>query len=251
VTEGEAFETRIAHPCFPQPRDPLQKVWRYMSLAKFVSLLQTSALHLSRLDLIQDPHEGALTRAMVEDRQQFFQKHGIAHVLAAAAAIGQKVRSACYVNCWAHSAVESEALWRLYASDNDGVALQTTYSKLVEVVKGQAYLYIGHVSYIDYEAHSFPVGNVFYPVMYKRLAFAHESEVRLVKLLGEHVPLDSPPGPPGLFVPVDLDRLVDGVFVSPYAPEWYADVVKAVVEKFAPSLIGRVHWSMMKSAPQY
>src|SRR5438128_3871824 len=122
---AESFETRIAHPCFPQLQNLSEKVWRYMSLSKLVSLLRTSALHLSRLDLLQDPHEGALPRPMIEDRRAFFEKQGIAHILPRHSASVPKMRSACYVSCWAHSAVESEAFWRLYANDNDGVAIQT------------------------------------------------------------------------------------------------------------------------------
>jgi hypothetical protein len=217
-----------------------------MSLPKFVSLLQTSALHLSRLDLLQDPHEGALPRALVEARRAFLEKEGIADILT-----GQKVRSACYVSCWALNDVESEAFWRLYAHDDDGVAIQTSYYKLVDVIKGDDRLYVGRVSYLDYETQWFPANNLFYPVMHKRLAFAHEREVRVVTLLGEHVAADSPPGPPGLLVSVDLERLVDGVFVTPYAQQWYADVVRAVVERFASPLTGRVQWSQMKSAPLY
>jgi hypothetical protein len=247
---AEPFDTRIAHPCFPQPRDVREKVWRYMSLSKLIALLQASALHLSRLDLLHDPHEGALPRAMVEDRRAFFEKEGIGHALPQLSALGQKVRSACYVNCWAHSGVESEAFWRLYANDDDGVAIQTTYSKLIDIIKGDDHLYLGHVTYIDYETQWFPVGNVLYPVMHKRLAFAHENEVRLVKLVGEHLTAASA-GPLGLLIPVDLERLVDSVFITPYAPQWYADVAKAVVERFAPSLAGKVQWSLMKSAPQY
>jgi hypothetical protein len=188
---------------------------------------------------------------LVEARRGFVQKEGIAHILPMLSATGQKVRSACYVSCWALSDVESEAFWRLYARDNDGVAIQTTYSKLVDVIKGDDQLYVGRVSYLDYETQWFPDGNLFYPVMHKRLAFAHESEVRLVKLLGEYLTADSPPGPPGVLASVDLERLVDGVFVTPYAQQWYADVVKAVVVRFASALAGRVQWSQMKNAPLY
>ena len=58
-------------------------------------------------------------------------------------------------------------------------------------------------------------------------------------------------GPPGLNVTVDLMSLVEGIFVNPYADDWYADAVRAVVEKFAPTLSDRVTWSKMKSAPLY
>ncbi|MFZ1058150.1 MAG: DUF2971 domain-containing protein [Candidatus Rokuibacteriota bacterium] len=222
-----------------------------MSLPKFVSLLQTNHLYLSRLDLLNDPHEGSLPRALVDARRTLFEREGAPHVLPLLSGVGQKVRSACYVNCWALSDFESEAFWRLYSNDNDGVAVQTTYQRLVDVIKDDEELYVGRVSYLDYETQWFPDGNLLYPVMHKRLAFAHEKEVRLVKLLHAHVVMDSQAGPPGVHVPVNLEQLVEGVFVTPYAQEWYADVVKSVVEKFALPLAGRVRWSQMKSAPLY
>src|SRR5882724_9190323 len=101
----EPFKKRIAHPCFPQPDHTRHRVWRYMSLPKLVSLLQTSQLYLSRLDLLNDPHEGSLPLALVEARRSFVQKEGISHLLPMLSDVGQRVRSACYVNCWALSDV--------------------------------------------------------------------------------------------------------------------------------------------------
>jgi hypothetical protein len=51
-------------------------------------------------------------------------------------------------------------------------------------MRGDDKLYVGCVNYIDYETQSFKVGSILYPVMHKRLSFAHENEVRLVKYLG-------------------------------------------------------------------
>jgi hypothetical protein len=87
--------------------------------------------------------------------------------------------------------------------------------------------------------------------MHKRLAFAHEKEVRLVKLLHDHIDPDGLPGPENLTVPVDLDKLIHAIYVTPYAQSWYAEIVAAVVQKFAPTLAERIQWSRMKSAPLY
>ena len=55
----------------------------------------------------------------------------------------------------------------------------------------------------------------------------------------------------GFKVPVDVNALVDEIYVNPYAQEWYAEAVKAVVERFAPTLVGKVRWSAMKGEPLY
>jgi hypothetical protein len=50
-------------------------------------------------------------------------------------------------------------------------------------------------------------------------------------------------------VPWDVEQAIEHVFVSPYAPEWYRDVVAQVLERFAPGLLPRLEWSEMKGAP--
>ena len=165
--------------------------------------------------------------------------------------IGRRLRTAAYVSCWTLGDFESEALWRMYCSRDDGVAVQTRYERLVDVIKDDDELFIGCVTYLDYETQWFPDGNMFYPVMHKRRAFSHENEVRLVKLLTAHLVDGASPGPLSLSVPVKLPELAEGIFISPYALEWYADVVRRIVDTFAPELSDRVHWSQMKSDPLY
>jgi hypothetical protein len=149
------------------------------------------------------------------------------------------------------SPYESEALWRLFAGDKGGVAIESSYGELVGIAKLNDELYVGCVQYIDYEREWFPDGNLFYPVMHKRRAFGHECEVRLVMMSVPHAANHKPVGPPGLHAKVDLDALVKGIYVNPSAEEWYADAVTAVVEQLAPGLKNRVSWSKMKAAPLY
>ena len=248
---SESLEKRLTHQCFPQPTDRTSQVWRYLPLSKFISLLHSSQLHLSRVDLLNDPHEGSLPGPLVLARNNHFDEMGRSEMGNLFARLNQKVRQACYVSCWALSPFESEALWRLYATNADGIAIQTTYQALIDVIEPDNEIFMGKVTYLDYDAEGFPINYLYYPVMHKRRAFAHENEVRLVKVLNDHIDHDGPPGPANITVPVNLDNLVHAIYVTPYARPWYVDTVAAVVEKFAPSLAQRIAWSRMKNAPSY
>jgi len=57
-------ENKLKHRCFPQPPDTAVRVWRYMDLAKLVWTLVNRKLWLSRIDLLQDPHEGSTPRPL-------------------------------------------------------------------------------------------------------------------------------------------------------------------------------------------
>ena len=47
---------------FPSVLDRNVPIWRYMDIAKFLSLLDKQSLFFSRLDHLGDPFEGSLTR---------------------------------------------------------------------------------------------------------------------------------------------------------------------------------------------
>lgn len=142
-------------------------------------------------------------------------------------------------------------MWRLYCPDGKGVALQTSYKKLVESIAHDPYLCIGCVTYTDYEHGAFPLNNMFSPVMHKRISFAHEQEVRLVKMLSEFLGLPTQIGPSSMTVDWLLEPVIEAIYINPYAPEYYSDVVQAIVRKFSPALEDRVCWSIMKNNPVY
>lgn len=164
----------------------------------------------------------------------------------------QKDRRELYVNCWYLGSLESEAMWRLYCPGNNGVAIQTTYSKLVESIANDPELYIGRVTYIDYDSQGFPLDNIFYPVMHKRISFAHEQEVRLVKIrVPDNCGLPQEFCPLGISIDWPLEPTLEAIYVDPYAPEYFYDVVRSVVQRIAPNLEDRVLWSPMRASPVY
>ena len=244
-------DNKLEHPCFPQPGNTSVRVWRYLDLPKFIWLLEHRKLHLSRLDLLNDPHEGTTPRLLAMLRDQQLREFGAEKMVAQIPSINRQSRRSMYVNCWHLGNSESEAMWRLYCPNDGGVAIQTTYEKLVASAANDPFCYIGTVTYIDYESQLFPLNNGFYPVMHKRASFAHEREVRLVKTLPEYWGLPEREGPPGVSIDWEPEISVEAIYVNPYAPDFFHDVVCSVVRRFVPDLEKQVQWSQMRAAPVY
>lgn len=272
-------KNKLEHPCFPQPSDSTVIVWRYLDLAKFIWLLENQKLYLSRLDLLNDPHEGSTPRFLAEQWnqqllqfsldscwerlvQKFGSDLGNERFIAEIPKIKQQIlqmraankdrRKYLYVNCWHLGNPESEAMWRLYCPGNNGVAIQTSYRKLVESIINDSELYIGQVTYIDYESQGFPQDNIFYPVMHKRISFAHEQEVRLVKIrVPDNFGFPQEFSPQGITFDWPLESTIEAIYVNPYAPEYYCNVVRTIVRHIAPNLEDSVRWSQMRASPIY
>jgi hypothetical protein len=246
---------KLEHECFPQPQNPNDLVWRYMDLSKFIWLLDNKKLYLSRIDLLGDPHEGAYTQKGYELISDAFKKEPkikepLKHAKKFKEVVSQarfNVRKGAYVNCWYLNNFESEAMWKLYCDSKTGIAVQTTYQKLLNSVSGPD-LFIGRVRYIDYESETIPPNNILYSMMYKRISFQHENEIRIVKVFLESVK-DDYEGPPGIKINFDLDNAVENIFIHPYADEWYENVVQSVLSHHAPHLSDRMKWSKLKCEP--
>ena len=222
-----------------------------MDLAKFVSLLQQKRLFMSRLDRLADPYEGSLTAKTIEGIDAFLRHHGSRTGWNEMSEFYRQNQVTTYVCCWHANEQESEAMWRLYCGHGHGVAIQTTYKQLVTAIESEFEVYVGCVKYIDYEQEWFPDANAYHPVMHKRLAFAHEREVRLVSSPSRF--RASPPeiAPNSLSIPWNPVEKVERVYVDPYAPEYFFDAVQAILGAFEPLLNSRLVWSQMKAAPLF
>jgi hypothetical protein len=124
------------------PSSGAEKVWRYMSFSRFVWMLQRKQLWLARSDLLGDPWEMALT----DDQLEFLTRRQPPWPIPLAdegetaeqrfARFIPLWRRSTFVNCWSKLEHESHALWRIYCKSVEGVAVQTTLSKLVDSVGG-------------------------------------------------------------------------------------------------------------------
>ena len=132
-------------------------------------------------------------------------------------------------------------MWRLYAQSNEAVAVRSTYKRLRDCLpydeKSHPCVYIGEVQYIDYEHQPIPEGNLFWPFLHKRRSFQHERELRGVVLdsggLADSRPgLPGRPELPGLPIDVDLNVLIESVYVAPTSPGWFRELVGRVLKRY-------------------
>lgn len=240
------------HPNFPQPDDGA-RIWRYCDLQQLISLLSRKALYFPRLTSLDDPYEAKWTRALAERFPQF---NG---------SIYEYTRHQLFVNCWHLNEFESAAMWQLYARMNEGVAIRSSVKGLKSALTSFAQVpkelllpdispqvYIGKVTYLDYEKEMFDISNMFIAALHKRRSFEHERELRAVCWLSNNYLEWMPtPGPyyDGIFVNCDLDILIEEVVISPTAPEVFREAVRAVCGSFG--LDRPVTQSDLASGPLY
>jgi len=63
--------------------------------------------------------------------------------------------------------------------------------------------------------------------------------------ISERAPVDVPVIP----IAADLDQLVDAIYVSPKAPVWFANIVRALLARYSRQW--QVHHSELDSRPLY
>ena len=148
---------------FEKPENPGAKIWRYMDLAKFISLIDTSCLYFCQIDSLNDSFEGSLWPSRLLNRSE----ENSAKLFA------EKMRSyypQLKVNCWHIAENESAAMWKLYSEVNAGIAVQFTFSGLCESLERCSLeVRIGTVRYINYDEEYFAEGHgddIFTPFSY-------------------------------------------------------------------------------------
>ncbi len=242
-------DEHLTHECFEQPKRRESRVWRYMDVAKLVSLLQTRSLYLSRIDRLHDPYEGRIGRHVHDTLAAAVVMDPRLQIFIDSIPDTEKFVRCYFVNCWCLQEHESDALWRIYGGlQNAGIAIRSTYGELVRQLPSTDF--IGLVKYLDYGAVGFSLGNVLNQVMHKRTQFSYENEVRIVRAPSEfiidreshRVNLENVP----LGVPCEIDpnKLIEAIVTSPYMDDWLVEVIRRLVEKY--ELIVPVEISSMK-----
>jgi len=226
------------HPVFEKPEDENAMIWRYMDFTKFVSLLDKSALFFTRADKLDDPFEGSYSKANVDLRPTVYEGKIPQDVLRTMSAFFEVMRKLTVINCWHLNEYESAAMWKLYLKSNEGIAILSTFNRLKSCFKDENHdIHVGRVKYIDYEKDWMPEGNSFYPFVHKRKSFEHEQELRAIiqkfsyKKNGE-INWSKPTFDDGIYIEVDLDVLVDKIYVAPTSPKWLFELVKSVTKTY-------------------
>jgi hypothetical protein len=216
------------------------KIWRYMSLAKFHSLLSTKALYFTRLDCLDDHLEAMLSPLTVSAHVEGLLTNPDIQKRLAGRPDGEEIahlqigtqdmlmRASTFVNCWFQSDIESMAMWQTYG--RDGVAIQSTMRRLYEVLPDE--VAVTKVAYIDYsrEANSSVI-----PWAYKDKIFEGEQEVRaaikrpptassIIAVNRDHAR--------GVPMPVRLDHLIKKVYIAPRSASWFRRVIEEMLATY-------------------
>jgi hypothetical protein len=179
------------------------------------------ALFFARADMLNDSFEGSIPKQNPKYENDMSQMRFW-------------LTQCTFMNCWHLRPEESVAMWKLYSKSEYGVAIKSTYKKLINSLPSyRPPILVGMVTYIDYDTDKISDENTFLPFMHKRKAFEHEHEVRAViqdlaamTLIGRRVPAA------GTLIEIDLPTLIEEVYIGPASPSWFAKLVERLCTKY-------------------
>jgi hypothetical protein len=235
------------------------RIWRYMDLAKFVSLLTTESLYFTNPREFDDPYEGVIPKATAQQFSELLQKMYDALLQHFTTGEQKKVldgfadkvqtflnKPTLYnVNCWHKSEYESEAMWKLYSVYGQGIAIESTIGQLKASLANKQGLIVESVRYLDFDKEEWKMleGGPLVVVLLKRKSFEHEKELRAVITLPEVVK--------GTLVKCNLDTLISKIHISPSAPAYLKEVLEDLCAGKVRSLNKSVVQSQMLNVPDY
>ena len=205
------------------PDDDNIIVWKYLDLSKFLEMLLSNRLFMSRSDKFEDQYEGTFSEPTYEEIKKiaannpkflnYYKKH----------------REKVVISSWHINEYESFAMWQIFTKNNEGLAIQSTIGRLKKALatERKTIQHIGQVNYIDYKKELIPFDDSFFPFLFKRKSFQYEREVRIIS----DVSLDNLKINEGLKIDVNIDQLIERIYIHPKSENWYKNLVIELVEK--------------------
>ncbi len=213
----------ITSPNIQLPEDPDTIVWKYLDLSKFLDLLLSRKLFMSRSDKFEDQYEGTFSEPTYEEIKKLainnpdFLDYYKTH------------REKVAISSWHINEYESFAMWQIFTQNSEGLAIQSTIGRLQKALEPEKNLkqYIGQVNYIDYKKEYIPFDDFFFPFLFKRKSFQYEREVRIISDTSEtSITIND-----GIKINVDISQLIDKIYIHPKSENWYKNLVIELVSK--------------------
>jgi len=211
------------NPNIKLPEDPDTIVWKYLDLSKFLDLLLSKKLFMSRSDKFEDQYEGTFSEPTFEEIRKLstdnpdFLDYYKTH------------REKVAISSWHINEYESFAMWQIFTQNSEGLAIQSTIGRLQNaLLPEQNYKqYIGEVNYIDYKKEYIPFDDMFFPFLFKRKSFQYEREVRIITDVDKNnITLND-----GLKINIDIGQLIEKIYIHPKSENWYKNLVIQLVKQ--------------------
>lgn len=217
---------------YPEDAEDDTSIWRYMDLGKFLSLIQTTQLWFSHTSKFDDPYEGRYSKEVAEEIQQ--EKLGIEETSEEDTGFFIEDDADDYVTCWNRKENQSVALWELYNEGNNGVAIKTTVGGLKRSIVELPEDEIDHqmeFGKVKYHVTGEEPRGYYAPIFTKRDIFEFEKEYRAVLTVFDSlddVDIEDVKFVPdvGISLEVELNDLINEVYISPGASSYLVDVVE-------------------------
>ena len=198
-------------------------VWKYLDLSKFLDLLMSQKLFMSRSDKFEDQYEGTFSEPTFEEIKK------IAENNPEFLDIYKTQRKNVVISSWHINEYESFAMWQIFTQNSEGLAIQSTIGRIQDSLhlENQFEQHIGEVNYIDYKKEYIPFDDDFFPFLFKRKSFQYEREVRIISnLSSRNLNINE-----GVKIEVDINKLIEKIYIHPKSENWYKNLVIQLVKQ--------------------
>ena len=221
------------------------RIWKYMDVPSFLSLLTKKSLTFVRCDLINEKYEGTFPKITSTEIDQYASKaistgklnpgyQNLSEIL-------ESDRNKHYINCWCKSEFEMFHMWKVYSKEN-GIAIETKYEKLKTSIISSEKIFPTDVEYIDFNNPPYiNWTNGMSIIKIKKSEYIAENELRLLiaypreledqlLLYKSHEDKRVPSiklysETPVILCEIDVRELISKIHISPFAPKWFTTVV--------------------------
>ncbi|GAQ48366.1 hypothetical protein FPK15_contig00009-0030 [Flavobacterium psychrophilum] len=169
----------INHHNISLPENPDTIVWKYLDLSKFLDLLLSQKMFMSRSDKFEDQYEGTFSEPTFEEIKKiaannpeflyYYKSH----------------REKVAISSWHTNEYESFAMWQIFTKNQEGLAIQSTIGRLKEALQleKKSKQYIGEVNYIDYKKEYIPFDDNFFRSYLNEKVFSTNVKLGLLPML--------------------------------------------------------------------
>lgn len=230
--------------------DDEDSLFHYLNLNSFISLLQTSAIHIRRLDKFpQDDFEATKTKIEIEQRSKelrtlFREPHDYKSLAQMENGLNKSYRQKIFAHCWHLSSHESTMHWNQYAPNSSDIAIKSKVINLSKAINYKEGFRILKIKYEDFDdPNSSRLPNPYSLTELgtrKRIEYSVENEVRLIinayldlfPDIAEDGSVTSLNIPEFLKIEVDLELMIEEIRINPNSPNWQFNMVKELIRKY-------------------
>lgn len=224
------------HQNFRLPENNNEVIWRYMDLWKFEYLLKTQSFYFSTIKNMGDKFEGRIPDFIANIWIQNLKEQGYQSVSEVIEMLKSHELVLNYnILSWNISKNESFALWKIYTKNIKAIAIKSTVQRLKESLNiNPFWQFIGVMNYYSDPTDFDFKSNIMNLTINKFNYYCFENELRMLNIIPADLKSDYPEINKGddILVPVDLDCLIDSIYLAPNATQTEYDNVVQLLKEY-------------------